>query len=74
MLDYIRVSCCVPDIAVGDSEFNTGEIIKFYRKAVSENADIALFPELCISGYTCADLFFQKTLQERCLASLSTLC
>ncbi len=74
MLDYVRISCCVPDIKVGDTVYNTERIKELYQKAADEGSDIVLFPELCVCGYTCADLFFQKSLINGCLSALSSLC
>ena len=58
MFDFLRVSACVPRVRVGDTEFNCEEIIK----KTDNKSDISVFPELCVTGYTCADLFFQKKL------------
>ena len=60
MFDFIRLACAVPDVEVGNTEFNTQEIIKYID--INKDADVIVFPELCVTGYTCADLFFQKTL------------
>lgn len=64
MFEFVRVTSAVPKVSVGDPERNAGEICKMIKKAESEKSDIVLFPELCITGYTCADLFFQQTLIE----------
>ena len=66
MFDYIRVSCCVPDIAVADVAGNAGKIGTQMRKAAEQGTSIAVFPELCLTGYTCQDLFFQQTLLDDC--------
>ena len=60
MFDFIRLACAVPDVEVGNTEFNTQEIIKYID--INKDADIIVFPELSVTSYTCADLFFQKTL------------
>ena len=62
MFDFIRVATAVPDIVVGDTSYNTNEIKKKINEAVERNTDIIVFPELSITGYTCADLFGQKAL------------
>ena len=62
MFDYIRVASAVPKLSVGNVEYNTNEIIKKLDESVKNNTDVIVFPELCLTGYTCADLFFQKTL------------
>lgn len=70
MLDYIRIACAVPMVRVGDVEKNVKDICEDIRKADEENADILVFPELAITGYTCADLFFQDTLLRAAAAGL----
>lgn len=64
MLDYIRIACAVPKVSVGDVVKNTEEICAYMAKADARNADIVLFPELALTGYTCGDLFFQDTLHK----------
>lgn len=73
MLDYIRVVSAVPDIAVADPCFNTKKIAEKMSEAAAKNADIVVFPELCVTGYTCGDLFFQNSLlksSDQCLAEI----
>ncbi len=62
MLDYLRLACAVPPVCVGDTEKNAKEICDYIVKADTENADIVLFPEMALTGYTCQDLFFQDAL------------
>lgn len=62
MFDFYRVCAAVPDVKVADVDYNVSQIIKCIREASIKNVDIICFPELCITGYTCADLFFQETL------------
>ena len=64
MLDYIRIACAVPAVKVGDVKKNTADICAFVGKADEAQADIVLFPELAMTGYTCGDLFFQETLLD----------
>ena len=70
MNSYIRIAAVVPELKVGDVEFNTKEIISAMQKAKSEGAEIVLFPELCITGYTCADLFYQSKLRREAVNAL----
>lgn len=60
MFDFIRISCAVPDVSVGNTELNTQEIINYIE--LNKDANVIVFPELSITGYTCGDLFFQKAL------------
>lgn len=64
MLDYIRIACAVPAVKVGDVMKNTEDICHYIQKADEKNADIVLFPELSMTGYTCGDLFYQETLHN----------
>ena len=62
MLDFIRIACAVPPVKVGDVKKNTEDICSYIEKAEQKRADIILFPELAMTGYTCGDLFFQDEL------------
>lgn len=73
MFDYFRVACAVPDVEVADIDFNLAQMQKFIEKAKSEKVDLLVFPELGITGYTCADLFFQKTLLSRAADAVKEL-
>ena len=64
MLDYIRIACAVPDLKVGDVAKNAEQICVLMEQANAQNADIVLFPELAMTGYTCGDLFYQETLHN----------
>ena len=62
MLDFIRVAAAVPDVAVGNAAENTDRIIEKADEAEKKSPQLTVFPELALTGYTCADLFFQQTL------------
>ncbi len=64
MYGFYRVAAAVPKIKVADVAFNTSNIIEMINEANSNNTAAICFPELSITGYTCADLFFQQTLIE----------
>lgn len=70
MQDFIRVAAAVPDAAVADPLKNTENILNSAFKAAQSNPDIIVFPELCITGYTCADLFFNNNLLSSAIAGL----
>ncbi len=61
---FARVGAVVPKLKVGDTEFNCNEIIKQIEAASNNKIQIAVFPELCVTGYTCQDLFEQDILLE----------
>jgi NAD+ synthase (glutamine-hydrolysing) len=62
MYGFVRVASAIPSLRVADCRFNAGEILTMMQKAEQEKVQIVCFPELCITGYTCADLFFQHQL------------
>ena len=73
MYDFIRISCCVPAIEVSDVTGNCEKIEAQLRQAEKAGSTVAVFPELCLTGYTCQDLFFQNTLLEDCQAAIRHL-
>ncbi|MBQ7801231.1 MAG: NAD(+) synthase [Oscillospiraceae bacterium] len=70
MLDFIRIACAVPPVRVGDVTKNVEDICRRIREADEQGTDLVVFPELALTGYTCADLFFQDTLLDACKAGL----
>ena len=73
MLDYIRIACAVPAVKVGDVKKNTEDICAWMAKADAQSADIVVFPELAMTGYTCGDLFYQETLHNAVETGLSQI-
>ena len=71
--EYMRVAVAVPSLRVADPNYNVKEIIKISLKASEQKIRVLVFPELCITGYTCQDLFYQKTLINECQEALSFL-
>ncbi len=59
---FVKTAALAPKIEVADTEHNAKEIIRLMREAWEEGARILVFPELCITGYTCGDLFLQELL------------
>lgn len=74
MYDFIRIACAVSKVSVADPESNCTAIIEKMRKAAEKGADIAVFPELCVTGYTCQDLFQQSSLINRAVSALKAIC
>ena len=64
----IKVGTAVPELKVGDVRFNTARIIELIK--ANSDCGLLVFPELCLCGYTCADLFGQKLLLEQCEEAL----
>ena len=73
MLDFIRIGCAVPPVSVGDVRRNTEDVCKKLREADARGCDVVVFPELALTGYTCADLFFQETLLSASAAGLEII-
>ena len=61
---YVKVAAAVPRVKVADCKFNAGEIEKEIIIAEGKGVQIIAFPELCVTGYTCGDLFAQQLLLE----------
>ncbi len=61
---FIKTAAGTPKIQVADCVYNAGEILKLIRQMETEGAKIMAFPELCITGYTCQDLFWQTLLLD----------
>ena len=70
MLDYIRIACAVTPVKEGDTVKNAEDICRYIEKADEAGADLVVFPELALTGYTCQDLFFQDALHEGVKAGL----
>lgn len=70
---FIRVGAIVPKLKVADTKFNSEEIIQQMKNAHSKQIQIACFPELSITGYTCGDLFKQDILLDKSEEALRTI-
>lgn len=64
MLGFAKVAAAVPDIKVADCTFNKEQILLKIEEAYQNKVQILGLPELCLTGYTCGDLFYQTTLLE----------
>ncbi len=62
---FIRVAAAIPELKVADCTFNSQKIEQLVRKANEQEVQVVCFPELSITGYTCADLFNQRLLIEQ---------
>ncbi len=59
---FVKIAAVTPEIRVADCGFNTANICRGLKDAYAENAKVIVFPELCVTGYTCGDLFWQDRL------------
>ncbi len=70
---FVKTAVGTPDIRVADCEYNSGEIISLIDNAYARGARILILPELCVTGYTCQDLFLQQTLLDGAEAALEAI-
>lgn len=68
---FVKVAAITPPIRVADTAFNAASVIAQMRAAAKKGAELVVFPELCLCGYTCGDLFGQDLLLEGALKGLS---
>ena len=61
---FVKVAAVTPDIRVADVEFNKEQICRKMDEAAASGAKIIVFPALCVTGYTCSDLFTQDVLLD----------
>ncbi len=70
---FVRVAAGIPQLRVADCLFNADRIVELAEKAEQEGVEVICFPELCLTAYTCGDLFFQQQLQSQLWQALSEL-
>src|SRR5271170_3074266 len=70
---FVRVACAVPDVRLAGCAVNAERILELMRRAQGELVDVLVFPELCLTGYTCGDLFHQPVLQQAACTALLRL-
>ena len=59
---FIRVACGTPKVFLADPSKNVNELIRLTKEAEATRTALIVFPELCVTGYTCGDLFFNDKL------------
>lgn len=70
---FVRFAAATPSLRVADCQYNTDEILKMIVDAENEGVSAIVFPELCITGYTCGDLFLDNTLLKESKKNLSRI-
>ncbi len=60
----VRVAAAAPQVRIGDCQQNAANIGEMLSRAVQEDVAVVVFPELCLTGYTCGDLFHQQSLLD----------
>lgn len=67
---YYRLAAATPRVRVAHVDFNVAELVGTMKSAVSGGAAVVVFPELCVTGASCGDLFFQPRLQQAAVRGL----
>lgn len=70
---FIKAGAVTPKIQVANPVYNGNLIQEWMQKAAEEKSKIVVFPELCITGYTCEDLFFQEALLQSAREQLTAI-
>jgi NAD+ synthase (glutamine-hydrolysing) len=71
---FVKTAAVTPHITVADPSANAVEIIKLIKQANKSCIELLVFPELCVSGYTCGELFLSDVLIQSVNDSLNTIC
>ena len=71
---FIKVAAAAVPLSVADVHYNAREIREVISLADTENINLLVFPELCLTGYSCGDLFYSDTLKKGALDALKELC
>ena len=70
---FLRVAACAPSVRVADVDYNVRQIIDAIDSLAAAGVEVAVFPEMSITGYTCADLFHNSTLINTALRGLAEI-
>jgi len=65
MFGFYRVAAATPELTIADVDFNVKRISQLIKEAEDKSAAVVVFPELAVTGYTCADIFHQATLLNK---------
>ena len=67
---FIRAAALTPEIKVADCIYNAERIIELAGEAAAAEVSMAVFPELCITAYTCQDLFESTLLLDKAIENI----
>ena len=70
---FVKVAAAVPAVKVADVEYNVQQIESLIAQAEGRGVEVIVFPELCITGYSCQDLFKEQLLLDRAESAILTL-
>ena len=71
---FIKTCAATVKIKVADVDYNVKNIISAIKESAKNNSQLTVFPELCVCGYTCGDLFNQKLLIDAVEKGLAEIC
>ena len=67
---FVKIAAGTPKIKIADCGYNKNAVIGVMEQAAERGAKILVLPELCVTGYSCQDLFFQSALLENAMEAL----
>ena len=67
---FIRAAACAPDLRIADCQYNAQAILRAMEEAEAQGVELLVLPELCITGVSCGDLFFQPRLLDGAMQAL----
>ena len=62
---FLKVAAAVPVVEVADVDYNVGQVESLIAQAEGQGVEVMVFPELCLTGYSCQDLFQQQLLIDK---------
>ena len=62
---FVNVAAAVPMVKVADVEYNVQQVESIIAQAEGRGVEVIVFPELCLTGYTCQDLFREQLLHNQ---------
>lgn len=68
--NFVKIAGAIPHVAVGNCNYNTRQIINLIKQAEEKGVEIVCFPELCITAYTCQDLFESTLLLDKAIENI----
>jgi NAD+ synthase (glutamine-hydrolysing) len=71
---FIKTAAATPNINIANPSANAVEIVKLIKQANSSGAELLVFPELCVTGYTCGELFLSDILKHSANNALTAIC
>ena len=72
MEGFYRIAAATPRLHLGDPATNAKELVRLAKDAVKDGVSAIVFPELCLTGYTCGDMFFRDELLTAANAATET--